>query len=117
MALFMLVAALTSCSKRASSPVDVSSYGVLTIGIDANPTNDFQRAIATNDTRFVAYKYNVGAPLPGYMIPVAQGNDTKRYGVKVIAGTPNAFPRDVATNYATAYNQLLVQTLRAEKSK
>src|SRR5689334_11164245 len=110
MASFILVAVLTSCSQRASSPVDVTSYGVITIGTYANPTNDFQRAIATNDTRFVGYRYNIGGPLPGYAIPVAQGDDTRKYGVKVIAGTPNPFPRDVASKYATAYNQLLLQT-------
>jgi hypothetical protein len=97
--------------------VDVSSYGVLTIGTSANPTNDFQRAIATNDKRFVAYKYNTGGPLPGYIIPAAQGDDTKQCGVKVITGTPNVFPREVASRYATAYNQLLLQHLRAEKAK
>ena len=121
LAWLILVAALASCSQRPNSPVDVSNWGLIVIGIDANPTNDFQHAIATNDTRLVAYGYKIGGPLPGYIIPVAQGDESKQYGVKVIAGTggqgPNAFPHDVASKYATAYNQLLLQTLRAEKTK
>jgi hypothetical protein len=119
--LVWLWAALSSCSKPAYSPVDVNSFGVFTIGIDANPTNDFQRAIATNDTRFVAYKYRIaGSPSPGYLAPVVEPDDFRRYGVKVIAGTGrplNAFPHAVATNYAIVYNQLLLQKLKAENSK
>ena len=124
----LLFAALTSCSERPASPTGSSTapdpysgYAFITLGVDANPTNDFERAIATNDIRFVAYKFRVaGSPYPGLATPAVQGDDKDRYGVKVIAGTaddgPREFPLDAANKYATAYNQLLLQHLKAGKS-
>ncbi len=82
----------------------------IAIEITADPTNDFQAAVATNDFRFIGYT--------GYALVVPGVTNHSLYekpnGVKIIAGTsdvvsPTTFPAAVAQRYAAAYNALLLQ--------
>jgi hypothetical protein len=95
------------------------SPNFIKIEVNANPTNDFSAAIASNDVRFVGYM--------GYALIVPGIKDyysgyDKSNGVKIIAGTsdvisPTSFPPEVAHRYAAAYNELLLRYLKANQKK
>ena len=106
-----------------SPPATAQRHGespsFIKIEVNANPTNDFRAAVATNDVRFVGYM--------GYALVVPGVQDyysgyDKSNGVKIIEGTsdvlsPTSFPPGVARRYAAAYNELLFRYLKANQKK
>jgi hypothetical protein len=82
----------------------------------SDPDLDATRAIASNDLRFVAIAGNYAPPIPGIN---SQERSLNTNGIKWVDGSDRFSTRTYyqAAQYATRYNERIVQHLRASVQK